>query len=82
MKKIKEKNDDIFNQVDIIKIEGADYGCNGDYEKVKNQMNLERCVWKLKTDEDEYSKKSIKIFLEDNAWKFANVDDKDLKSIK
>ena len=66
----------------MITIEGADYGCNGDYEKVKNQKNLGRYVWKLKTDEDEYSKKSMKIFKEDNAWKFANVGVDDLENFK
>jgi len=40
MKKIKEKNDDLFNNVETIRVDGANFGCNGEYEKIKDVMNL------------------------------------------
>ena len=53
MKRIKVANDKRFNSLELIKIDGANYSCNGYYEKILEQKSLNRFVWKLRFENEE-----------------------------
>ena len=72
MKRIQNNNDKLFNSCNIIKIDGAAFACNGLYEKIPKEKSLIRCIWKLRMDSDD-TFNVIRIFFEDNYWKFSNA---------